>query len=206
MKRSATANAKARLAGGLSGAGPQRNSSPRGPRARRPSVCLAWNLSSLTPSPRFSLLARLPSPIYIFSSLSLNVSLSHFTVLNKRSAARTSEPPHLPPPHIRLSSTTLPTHSDHHRTAPLPSPSRARFSSSHLSPLTTARAAAPAPCPPRSPPCSVAPRPACPCRAVTRCRAATRDAAPRRPPPRTKWTRRVLHPVLIGHAASLTPY
>ena len=30
-----------------------------------------------------------------------------------------------------------------------------------------------------------------------------------RPPPlpsRTKWTRRVHHPVLIGHAASLTPY
>jgi len=26
------------------------------------------------------------------------------------------------------------------------------------------------------------------------------------PPPRTKWTRRVLHPVLIGHAASFTPY
>ena len=26
------------------------------------------------------------------------------------------------------------------------------------------------------------------------------------PPPRTKWTRRVTHPVLIGHAASLTPY
>ena len=25
------------------------------------------------------------------------------------------------------------------------------------------------------------------------------------PPPRTKWTRRVTHPVLIGHAASLTP-
>jgi hypothetical protein len=25
-------------------------------------------------------------------------------------------------------------------------------------------------------------------------------------PPRIKWTRRVLHPVLIGHAASLTPY
>jgi len=25
-------------------------------------------------------------------------------------------------------------------------------------------------------------------------------------PPRTKWTRRVHHPVLIGHAASLTPY
>jgi len=30
-------------------------------------------------------------------------------------------------------------------------------------------------------------------------------AAPR-PPSRTKWTRRVPHPVLIGHAASLTPY
>jgi len=28
----------------------------------------------------------------------------------------------------------------------------------------------------------------------------------RPPPPRTKWTRRVPHPVLIGHAASLTPY
>ena len=26
------------------------------------------------------------------------------------------------------------------------------------------------------------------------------------PPYRTKWTRRVPHPVLIGHAASLTPY
>ena len=26
------------------------------------------------------------------------------------------------------------------------------------------------------------------------------------PPPRTKWTRFVPHPVLIGHAASLTPY
>jgi hypothetical protein len=26
------------------------------------------------------------------------------------------------------------------------------------------------------------------------------------PPPRTKWTRRVPHPVLIGHVASLTPY
>ena len=32
-------------------------------------------------------------------------------------------------------------------------------------------------------------------------------AAPPRPPPlRTKWARRVPHPVLIGHAASLTPY
>ena len=30
---------------------------------------------------------------------------------------------------------------------------------------------------------------------------------PRRAPaPRTKWTRRVPHPVLIGHAASLAPY
>ena len=28
----------------------------------------------------------------------------------------------------------------------------------------------------------------------------------RPPPPRTKWTRRVPHPVLIGHAASFTPY
>ena len=26
------------------------------------------------------------------------------------------------------------------------------------------------------------------------------------PPPCTKWTRRVPHPVLIGHAASLAPY
>ena len=26
------------------------------------------------------------------------------------------------------------------------------------------------------------------------------------PPPRTKWTCRVPHPVLSGHAASLTPY
>ena len=38
-----------------------------------------------------------------------------------------------------------------------------------------------------------------------------RPVAPPRPPPphptpRTKWTRRVPHPVLIGHAASLTPY
>ena len=31
-------------------------------------------------------------------------------------------------------------------------------------------------------------------------------APPPPPPPRTKWTRRVPHPVLIGHAASLTPY
>jgi len=36
------------------------------------------------------------------------------------------------------------------------------------------------------------------------------DAGPARPevppPPRTKWTRRVPHPVLIGHTASLAPY
>ena len=31
-------------------------------------------------------------------------------------------------------------------------------------------------------------------------------SVPPPPPPRTKWTRRVPHPVLIGHAASLTPY
>jgi hypothetical protein len=40
-------------------------------------------------------------------------------------------------------------------------------------------------------------------------RAAAGAGAPltgRPPPPRTKWTRRVPHPVLIGHAASLTPY
>jgi len=36
------------------------------------------------------------------------------------------------------------------------------------------------------------------------CRACGVQAAPSRPPPpRTKWTRRVPHPVLIGHAASL---
>ena len=29
---------------------------------------------------------------------------------------------------------------------------------------------------------------------------------PSPPPPRTKWTRRVPHPVLIGHAASLALY
>ena len=33
-----------------------------------------------------------------------------------------------------------------------------------------------------------------------------RGSAPPPPPSRTKWTRRVPHPVLIGHAASLTPY
>jgi len=31
-------------------------------------------------------------------------------------------------------------------------------------------------------------------------------AARHAPPPRTKWTRLVPHPVLIGHAASLIPY
>ena len=33
-----------------------------------------------------------------------------------------------------------------------------------------------------------------------------KSLVPEAPPPRTKWTRRVPHPVLIGHAASLTPY
>ena len=33
-----------------------------------------------------------------------------------------------------------------------------------------------------------------------------RHGQPPAPPPRTKWTRRFLHPVLIGHASSLTPY
>ena len=32
-----------------------------------------------------------------------------------------------------------------------------------------------------------------------------KQTPPPPPPPRTKWTRRVPHPVLIGHAASLTP-
>ena len=38
--------------------------------------------------------------------------------------------------------------------------------------------------------------------------AARRAGALPPPPllPRTKWSRRVPHPVLIGHAASLTPY
>jgi len=33
-----------------------------------------------------------------------------------------------------------------------------------------------------------------------------RGAPPPPPHPRTKWTRRVSHPVLIEHAASLAPY
>ena len=41
-------------------------------------------------------------------------------------------------------------------------------------------------------------------RLSTRQRRAVRPPAPF--PPRTNRTRRVLHPVLIGHAASLTPY
>jgi len=36
--------------------------------------------------------------------------------------------------------------------------------------------------------------------------AATGGAPPPSPSPRNKWTRRVPHPVLIGHTASLTPY
>ena len=35
---------------------------------------------------------------------------------------------------------------------------------------------------------------------------ALHEVGPAPPPLRTKWTRRVPHPVLIGHAASLTPY
>ena len=48
--------------------------------------------------------------------------------------------------------------------------------------------------------------------AAVRAGSALADAPLARPPPpppsppRTKWTRRVPHPVLIGHAASLTPY
>ena len=38
------------------------------------------------------------------------------------------------------------------------------------------------------------------------CRARHSSSTPGLPPPRTKWTRRVPHPVLIGHAASFTPY
>jgi len=34
----------------------------------------------------------------------------------------------------------------------------------------------------------------------------TPTCSSRPPPPRTEWIRRVPHPVLIGHAASLTPY
>jgi len=41
---------------------------------------------------------------------------------------------------------------------------------------------------------------------VVRLRGLPFSATERPPPPRTKWTRRVPHPVLIGHAASLTPY
>jgi hypothetical protein len=43
-------------------------------------------------------------------------------------------------------------------------------------------------------------------KAFVRSPPARQPGAARRPPPppRTKWTRRVPHPVLIGHAASLT--
>jgi hypothetical protein len=54
----------------------------------------------------------------------------------------------------------------------------------------------------RSPlPC---PSPRLPARSARRAPRAGRARPPPPPPPRTKWTRRVLHPVLIGHAASLT--
>ena len=42
--------------------------------------------------------------------------------------------------------------------------------------------------------------------AILRGAARCRRPPPPPPPPRTKWTRRVPHPVLIGHAASLIPY
>jgi len=46
--------------------------------------------------------------------------------------------------------------------------------------------------------------------AAAAARLAEAEAARKAPPPpptsRTKWTRRVPHPVLSGHAASLTPY
>ena len=52
-----------------------------------------------------------------------------------------------------------------------------------------------------------APRAGRPCRvALGRQEVLLHQRPPPPPPPRTKWTRRVPHPVLIGHAASLTPY
>ena len=54
-----------------------------------------------------------------------------------------------------------------------------------------------APFPPGAPRRGAAPRPA---------HCALHDPPPPPPPPRTKWTRRVPHPVPTGHAASLTPY
>jgi hypothetical protein len=55
-------------AGSLSGASLQRNSSPRDPRARGLLVFLARELSSLTPSSRASLLARLPSNVMLVAN------------------------------------------------------------------------------------------------------------------------------------------
>jgi len=57
--------------------------------------------------------------------------------------------------------------------------------------------------------CAVAVQPAEPAEPphIRRRHPAEFDGAPPPPSlPRTKWTRRVPHPVLIGHAASLTPY
>jgi hypothetical protein len=57
---------------------------------------------------------------------------------------------------------------------------------------------------------ALTPRPRAGLRAAARGRRLPRDRAnvPHGPAPprRTEWTRRVPHPVLIGHAASLTPY
>jgi hypothetical protein len=49
--------------------------------------------------------------------------------------------------------------------------------------------------------------PRLPAHAGARAAVAARERLPPPPPaPRTKWTRRVPHPVLTGHAASLIPY
>ena len=47
--------------GSLSGAGPERNSSPRGPRARRPLVCLAWNHAPSFPFSQLVVIKRIVS-------------------------------------------------------------------------------------------------------------------------------------------------
>ena len=65
--------------------------------------------------------------------------------------------------------------------------------------------------PPASLPCSLSLPPSLPpslrpsLRPSPAARTYTLRAPPPPPSPRTKWTRRVPHPVLIGHAASLPP-
>jgi hypothetical protein len=63
-------------------------------------------------------------------------------------------------------------------------------------------------CPTRAPPLSLgaAPPPYAQARAGVKTPPPRTKWTRRVPPPRTKWTHRVPHPVLIGHAASLTPY